>query len=303
MAHKTLHGKEFTWWHFSELDEQDFDTLKKEFKFHPLDFDDLRDESELSKVDEYKYYTFSIVTLPVFDAKKQVLSKMNLGVFVGEDYIVTVSKRPIQSIERFFARATRSSGLRRELFSRTTGYLLYKILDYAFRDAKVVLRELIREADIVEQEVYDQHTWVTTKRLGILRRNILFLRQVVEPQLILVKHYLSTKKPYFAKNLEIYFDDIGDTLQGIVVMLDGVKNVVDGLFDVNEAFLSHRTNSIIRVLTILSVIFMPPTLITGYYGMNVHGLPFIENPLVISLIVSGSLVSFLVFLYFLDRRL
>ena len=302
MAHATIKGKNFIWWHFSQLEEKDFLLLEKEFQFHPLDFDDMRDDGELAKVDVYKYYLFGVVNVPHFDAQTKILRKKNLAVFIGKDYVVTATRKPIDAVERFFARASRSSGMRRDALGKSTGYFLYKLLDYVFRDAKVVLRELVRESEHVESLVYDRHTRVTTKRLGILRRNVLQMRQMIEPQRSLVLHYVSAGKAFIKKDLALYFDDVQDTLENMSVVLDNLKHIVDGLFDVNEAFLSHRTNEIIRILTIISVVLMPPTLITGYYGMNISNLPFGDSILTVSGVILLSIASFWLLITYIDRR-
>ena len=104
------------------------------------------------------------------------------------------------------------------------------------------------------------------------------------------------------KNLDIYFDDVKDTLDSMSIVIENLKGTVDGLFDVNEAFLSHRTNEIIRTLTIISVILMPPTLITSFYGMNIIDLPLASNmPLVITMILL-SMIFFWLFIRHIDRK-
>ena len=118
------------------------------------------------------------------------------------------------------------------------------------------MQELVREANNVELAVYDDRTKVTTKRLGIVRRNVLFMRHVIDPQRILLNQILNTRKSYFPKELTLYYEDVKDTLDSMWVITDNLKNIVDGLFDVNEAFLSHRTNEIIRLLTVISVLLM-----------------------------------------------
>ncbi|MFH1632119.1 MAG: magnesium transporter CorA family protein [bacterium] len=300
--HKIIKGKNFTWWHFSELEEADFEVLENKFKFHPLDFDDLREEVELPKVDVYKNYFFLILNVPTLDGPEARVGKASLAIFIGKDYVVTATKQPIEQVERFFARATRSDGLRREALSKSSGFFLYKLLDYVFRDAKVVLRELVRETQEVEELVYDEHTKVTTARLGVLRRNVLFLCHIINPQKLIVDHLVNVRKPFMPVELDVYFDDVKDTLEGVSVVVDNLKNIVDGLFDVNEAFLSHRTNSIIRLLTIISVLLMPPTLIASYYGMNVEGLPFAEDVAIVTLIIVISLIGFWLFIQRIDRR-
>ena len=104
------------------------------------------------------------------------------------------------------------------------------------------------------------------------------------------------------ESLDIYFDDLKDTFDGMWVVADNLKNILDCLFDVNEAFLSHKTNEIIRILTIISVILMPPTLISSYYGMNIDRLPFAHSIELVSLIILFSLLVAFVLIIVLDKR-
>lgn len=297
-----LKGKDFVWFHISQLSDKDFNFLRKEFKFHPLDFDDLRNETEIPKLEHYKHYLFCIFTIPVLSGGHQRVGKENLAVFISKDYIVTITREPIESVDRFFSRAKRSTRTRSEAMKKSTGFFMYYLLDYVFRDAKVILQELVREANNVELAVYDERTKVTTKRLGIVRRNVLFMRHIIDPQRILLNQILNTRKSYLSKDLALYYEDVKDTLDSMWVITDNLKNIVDGLFDVNEAFLSHRTNEIIRLLTVISVILMPPTLITGYFGMNVQDLPLAENIAVVSLIIVLSIFLFWLVIIRIDRR-
>lgn len=298
----TVHSKNFTWWHFSEFKENDFEVLEKEFKFHPLDFDDIREDIELTKVDSYKHYIFGVLNVPSFNADKKYLTRQNLYIFFGKDYVVTITRQPIEALDRFFSRAQRSSGLRKKVTSKTTGYFLYRLIDFLYRDTQVILREIVRETDVVESEVYDKHTKVATTRLGLLRRNVLFFRHTIQPHVIFLEHLRNLKRVYLPQTLHIYFDDLQDTLNSLTLMIENVLSVVDGLFDVNEAFLQHRTNEIIRLLTIISVVLMPPTLITGYYGMNIDRLPFAHSIEIVSGIIIASLVIFTVWVLFIDKK-
>ena len=75
---------------------------------------------------------------------------------------------------------------------------------------------------------------------------------------------------FLPEELELYFDDIVDAAERIWDLLDNYKEVVDGLEDTNESVISHRQNDVLRVLTVVSVVLLPLTLITGIFGMNVH---------------------------------
>ncbi|MBT3230281.1 magnesium transporter CorA family protein [Candidatus Uhrbacteria bacterium] len=302
MARRTLKGKKFTWHHVSEFSDHDLESLQKDFKFHPLDFDDVREMAELPKLDIYKNYLFGIFSIPYFDVEADRIKKADVAIFWSSKEVVMVTKEKIDVINRYFARASKSTGLRNDALGKNTGYFIYKLLDYVFRDAKTVLKILSRETQALEESLSSKHAKQTTRRLGLLRRNLLFLRHIIDPQRIMISQISNTKKGFIPSELDVYFDDLKDTLDGMWVIADNLKNIVDGLFDVNEALLSHRTNEIIRVLTVISVVLMPPTLIASYYGMNVQGLPFSNDIKTVSLIIIASLISFWMFVWFIDKR-
>ena len=293
MTVKKLGSKGLTWSHFSALKDSDIEYLKEYHKFHPLDFEDLNEGDELTKLDVYKYYLFSIVNLPVFNEELGRVEKESLFIFIGKNYLITATNHPIPSVERYFARIRKSSGAKRKFFGRSSGYMLYLVLDQAFKDARKVLKELVKETQLVEHDVYDLHTRVTTARLGVLRRNIMFFAHIIHPISIYLDQVRNAPNSFVGKDLDIYFDDVKDTLDSMSIVIENLKGTVDGLFDVNEAFLSHRTNEIIRTLTIISVILMPPTLITSFYGMNIIDLPLASNmPLVITMILLSMIFFF-----------
>lgn len=302
MAHQTISEKGLIWHHFSEINEADFKFLHENFKFHPLDFGDLREGVELPKIDVYKDYLFTVLNIPYVDVDKRFIGKHNLSIFISKNFVITATRDPVSVVDRFFARAKRSGGMRKEIFEKSSGFFLYKLLDYIFRDTKVILQELVRETNELEGVVYGKKNNDATKRLGMLRNNILFLGHVIDPQRIIISKIVETKRIFVGTDLGVYYDDIKDSLDGIWVVTNNLKNMVDSLFSVNEAFLTHRTNAIIRLLTLISVVLMPPTLITSYYGMNVANLPYDHDIVIVSAIVILSLVGFFVVIAYLDRR-
>ncbi|MBU4453176.1 magnesium transporter CorA family protein [Patescibacteria group bacterium] len=302
MAYKKIKGKTLTWYHVSKYTEADLEFLQKNFKFHQLDFEDLRDFTELPKIDVYKYYLFAIFSIPKYDKINRRVGKSDMAIFISDDHVVTVSRKKIKVIDDFFNKVSHNTGLNRDALGRTTGYLVYKMLDSAFHNAKSVLQALAEETNSVEEELQDHHTKETTLRLGALRRNLLFMRHVIDPQRLLILQLINTKKNFLPNELNVYFDNLKDALDGVWVMADNFKNIVDGLFDLNEALLSHRTNEIIRMLTIISVILMPPTLIASYYGMNVQNLPFAHDISIVSAVIIASLIIFWLLVWVIDKR-
>ena len=108
------------------------------------------------------------------------------------------------------------------------------------------------------------------------KQEIINFRKIVRPQRVAFRDLERNKARYIAEDLDIYFDDIIDASERAWDMLENFKEVVEGLEATNESAIAHRTNETFRVLTAISLIFLPLTLIASFFGMNVH-LPFEDN--------------------------
>lgn len=294
--------KNYAWWHAASMNNEVKEYLLEHCKFHALDFEDIVEDTELPKLDEYKYYVFGVFLVPTYDREVQKLEYRHFGLFMENGRLVTVAQRPLAAVDAFHAKVRRSKTLQKDIDSGAPGYLAFRVLDNAFSEIGIVLRELMREARALEEEVYESSTRETTKRLGMLRRNTLRIRTMLEPQRKAIQRLADLKGPFFAEENRVYLEELEDTLDGFQILAQNLRITVDSLFEVNETFLAHRTNDTIRALTLISVALMPPTLLAGYLGMNVPNLPFANNPLNASLAMLATLAGSLLIVRYLITK-
>lgn len=103
------------------------------------------------------------------------------------------------------------------------------------------------------------------------------MRSILLPQRTLIATLEHKNKKFVPDELALYFDDILDAIERQWALLDTAKEMIDALQDTHESWLTHKTNSVVQVLTIFSVTMLPLTFLTGLYGMNV-GLPLAAHP-------------------------
>jgi len=248
--------------------------LEEHFDFHPLDIEDVLSRNQRPKIDEYPDYLFLILHVPVFDRKAGRLGAGEIDIFVGPDFVVTLPNQPVPPVEYLFSRCQDDETLREKLFSRGSGYLMYRLVDDCFDYCFPMLRKIGNKLDALEDEIFDGHSEDVVRDISNTKQEIINFRKVIRPQRTVLRDLEKVKTRYLATDLdlEIYFDDIVDAHERIWDMLENYKEVVVGLEETNESFLSHRVNDVLRVLTAISVIVLPLTLIASIFGMNV-GLP------------------------------
>ncbi len=196
---------------------------------------------------------------------------------------------PIEPLNKFYERMKKSTKFQASVMGKGPAYLMYRMLMEVFRDSLAIVAKLTREVTRLEETIESRHEKRITVDLAHVRRNVLFLRHIIDPQRRMLTSLMGTKRVFINEDNLVYFDDLQDVMDTTWLTADNLKLIIDGLFDVNEALLSHKTNEIITLLTILSAALMVPTLIAGFYGMNVPWLPYAN---------SAPIISFLYFIGF-----
>ena len=247
--------------------------LAERWDFHPLDYEDVSSRNQRPKVDEYDDYLFCVLHFPRYDKAVSRLNAAELDLFVGPDFLITLPNEPLQPIEYLFERVRTNEDLRESVFSKGAGYLLYKIVDDLVDSSFPMLRKMGNKLERIEEEIFDNNQSSEIVRdLSNVKQEIINFRKIVRPQRSAFRDLERTKARYIAEDLDIYFDDINDASERVWDMLENYKEVVEGLESTNESAIAHRTNETFRVLTAISVIVLPLTLVASIWGMNV-GVP------------------------------
>lgn len=302
MAIKHIKEKSLTWVNIDKIDDQSLKFLADNYNFHHLDLEDLRGESQTPKLDVYKNYLFVVLQFPQWNAKLKKVVSHEMDVFLGKDFLITIQHNKSKELKNFFFRCMKNKRIKSKWMSKNSGYLFYKILEALFRNSQPILNNLGKLLSKIEEEVFkgEAPDSVLVKQLAMHRRNILAFRRILDPQRYLVSNIANIRNDYFDATLTLYFDDINDYLNKIWSIMDGYKDTVEGLHTTVESLINRRTNKIIETLTIISVCFMPLTLLSGIYGMNIS-LPYQQQPNMVWLLF-GILLAIITIIVILMRN-
>jgi magnesium transporter len=275
--------------------------LEEQFDFHPLDYEDVLSRNQRPKIDEYDDYLFIVLYFPVFDKTVGRLNAAELDIFIGPDYLITLPNTPVPPVEYLFERCRSNEEVRDALFSKGSGYLLYKIVDDSFDYCFPMLRKIGNKLERLEEDIFEGRSEEVVRDISNSKQEIINFRKIIRPERIVLRDLERTKQRYLAEDLEVYFDDIVDASERIWDMLENYKEVVEALEVTNESVLSHRVNEVLRVLTAISVVVLPLTFIASIWGMNVH-VPGESESAPFWLIIGGMVVLLLGMVAYFRRR-
>jgi magnesium transporter len=256
------------WIHIEEPSALERAWLAEHYDFHPLDLEDVMSRNQRPKIDEYPDYLFIVLHFPIFDKQVGRLNAGELDLFVGPNYIITLPNQPLKPVEYLFERCRTSEETREQYFSKGTGYLLYQIVDQSFDYCFPMLRKIGNKLEQIEEEIFSGHSEEAVRDISNVKQEIINFRKTIRPQRTVLRDLERTKQRYMREDLEVYFDDIVDASERVWDMLENYKEVIQGLEETNESVISHRVNDTVRILTAISVIVLPLTLIASIFGMN-----------------------------------
>ena len=251
------------WLHLERPREADRDWLEAEFGFHPLAIEDVASRNQRPKLDAYDDYLFIVLHFPVFDKASGRLLTAELDLFVGPDFLITLPDQTLPPLAAMFERYREREEVREGIFSKGTGYLLYKIVDTIVDASFPMLRKMGAKLDQLEDDIFEGRSAKIVEEISNAKQEIINFRRVVRPMRAVLRDLERTKQRYLQEDLDIYFDDITDAAERIWDVLENYKEVAEALEDSNESVLSHRLNESLRVLTAFSVAMLPLTLLAS----------------------------------------
>src|SRR3954470_29837 len=275
--------------------------LEERFEFHPLDYEDVFSRNQRPKLDEYDDYLFIVLHFPRYDKTVGRLNAAEVDIFVGPDYLITIPNESLQPLEYLFDRCRTNEELRESLFSKGAGYLLYRIVDDCVDASFPMLNKIGLKLEVIEEEIFEGEGDDVVRDISNAKQEIINFRRIIRPQRIAFRDLERNKARYIAEDLDIYFDDLIDGSERAWDMLENYKEVVEGLESTNESAIAHRTNETFRVLTAISLIFLPLTLIASIFGMNVS-LPWERSPHAFWVILAAMLAIVIAVAAFFRRR-
>lgn len=280
-------------------DAEQMAMLGEQFGLHPLVIEDCLHFDQRPKLESYPDYLFLVIHGYVLDSIEEAEgSPLELHMFLGRDFLLTVHEREIPALETVWQRALHDGGLLR----KGTDFLCYALCDAVVDGYFPLLDELALQVDDLEDCVLDEAHVVELGRIFAFKRLLVSLRKVLSPQRDVLALLAKRGEGRIHEATAIYFRDVYDHVLRLHESVEAIRDLLGNVLDAYLWAASQRTNEIMKRLTLLSAIFLPLTFITGFFGQNFTGLPYDNRWLLALMFTSCVLVPTGMFWYFLRSK-
>jgi magnesium transporter len=266
----------------SEAEEETL--LVSLFDFHPLAIEDCQsgrqEDGHLPKVEDFADYLFVIFNpvemAPVPEGRRQSnrisITTSQLSTFLSRRVLVTHHYTPMRSIS-YAAQLLAKNPM---ALGRGPDFLFHIIIDDIVDNYTPILDALDDAVDAMEEEVFRQTSQRTMARILQLKKTIMTIRRIAVYQREMLNRLSRGEFSLITQDEMIYYRNVYDHLVRMTDLADSYRDIVSGLLDAYLSVTSNNLNQIMKVLTIISTIFLPLSVITGFFGMNFKYLPGAE---------------------------
>lgn len=300
-TYKLKHDR-VTWTNIIHPTPNDVQALREEYPFiHPLNFEDMLSPMERPKIDEDDNYLFIVMHFPQWDPVQRLSRAHEINIVIGRGYVITIHDGTLKPLVRMFQSSENDAELRKRYMGRGANHTFYTIIDQLVDYIFPMLRKVDKNVNEIEESIFTQDTRKIIREITLIRRDVIALRRIIRQQVPVLEALENTEHPIIHEDFEEYFGDLVDHMSKARDFIEEDFEIVGNLAETADMLANYRINEIMRILTVISVIMLPLTLVSSVYGMNVP-LPLEQNPqafLVIS--VTMFLIAALLLFYFRRR--
>ncbi len=297
---KTIDYNQISWHYIAKPTQKDLDFLKENFGFHPLDLEDVVSPRQRPKIESYENYVFLIFHFPILNEAGKI-EIIEIDSFIGKNYFVTIAEQNYKILEELFENAEADAEIKKNLFQNDASLLFYNALNKCMEHIMPTIKKLGFEIDNIDKNIINkENDYEAIDKISLMRRNLIVLHTIIKPSLTILNDMSQGKVKFFGEKMSVYWDNIADYFHKISDNIEDYREFLEGLALAHDSLLTHKTNDIIKVLTIFSVILLPLNLIAGIYGMNII-LPIQKHPFAIiviacvMLLIGATMISYFKF--------
>ena len=276
-----------TWVNVGGVHKMDIlESFGKQFQLHPLLLEDIANTDQRPKLDDYETCLFLVMKmLSATDRQDIIVEQVSL--VLGQNFVLSFQEN---GTDVFTPVRDRLRGNKGRLRHSGADYLLYALIDAIVDHYFAVLEVLGEKIETLQDLVVSDPKPETLRQIHSLKRQLLFLRRAVWPLREATNNLARSECPLLRESTKVFFRDVYDHVVQIVDTIETLREMVSASLDIYLSSISYRLNAVMKVLTIITTIFMPLTFIVGIYGMNFEHMPELKwewgYPLVLGLILA-----------------
>jgi len=289
-----------SWINIDGLRKNDVETICNHYGIHPLIIEDILSVDQRPKMDEVEGVLFCLLNMLYFNATKKTVETEQISILLGKDFVISfqedASRDPFDSIRSKLKIA------KSQIRQRTPDHLVYSMLDLIVDNYFLIMEALGEQIEALEEEVVRRSNTKSLARINQLRKELIVLKRNIAPVRDLVGNIIRSESELLDDRTTKYFKDVYDHIIQAYDLSENYRDVMMSMQDLYVSNVNLRLNEVMKVMTIVTCLLAPATVIGGIFGMNFDIIPYAHHTWGFYFAVSIMLIVPLIMLYIFKKR-
>ncbi|MBL0113661.1 MAG: magnesium/cobalt transporter CorA [Saprospiraceae bacterium] len=273
--------------------------IGNKFEIHPLALEDVVDVDQRPKMDEYDNAIFvTILALKINNLNGELI-KEQVTLYFGQKFLISFQEDADDFLAPIRERMYHKRG---RIRPRGTDFLAYSIIDFIVDHYYEALDYIEKKLSEIDESLHSANNAIPKEVLHDMKIQIIRIRKSIYPMREVINRFIRTENPLIHPETDIYLRDLADHSIQISDMSETYQDMINSLHDLYQTEISNRMNNVMKILTIISTIFIPFNFIAGIYGMNFEHMPELKYKYGYYTVLGFMFLVSLAFLYYFRRK-
>ena len=292
-----IKSKNLTWVDVCSCKPKEMKYIEQKFKLHPLHINDCISPVQRPKLDVTSGYLFMVLLFPAYNHRTRKIISSEIDFFINSNTLITVHRGELSPLINFFNLCKTNPKQKEKYFIGSPAFLIYELLKRLLAACNPILGNINLDINSIEENIFKGYEKKMVKEILIAKTNVVNFRRITQTHRLVVSKLLEKSSLFFSPGqLRIYFKEVIETAEDIWQNLETLKQTVEAIEQTNNSLISFQLNDIIKILTIISIIVLPISLIGTFFGMNLKFMPLANQPNAFWILfsVTGLMILFLI---------
>lgn len=268
-------SNKISWINIDGLRKADVESVCEHYNVHPLLIEDILSINQRPKMDEVENVMFCLLNMLYFNSEKKTVETEQISIVLGKDFVISFQEDASRDV--FDPIRTKINLSRSQIRQRTADYLLYAMLDLIVDNYFLVMEKIGDQIEILEEEIIKKSNTRSLAKINVLRKELIVLKRNIAPVRDLVNGIIRSESELLDDRTTKYFKDISDHIIQAYDLSENYRDIMISMQDIYLNNVNLRLNEVMKVMTIVTCLLAPATVIGGIFGMNFDQIPYIHN--------------------------
>jgi len=243
--------------------------LGERFGIHPLVLEDIVHAQQRPKMEEFEDFIYIVLNMLSHDAETGRIVSEQVSLVVGSNYVLSFQEIPGDVFEPVRERIRKKGRITKS----GADFLAYSLIDVIVDNYFTIIEKKGDRIEAIEDIILGDPSPEVLREIQSIKRDMLLLRRSVWPLREVISGLERGESRLISAGTKVYLRDVYDHAIRVIDSIESLREMMAGLLDIYVSSISNRLNDVMKVLTIISTIFIPVTFVAGVYGMNFRFMP------------------------------